>query len=267
MEQATLLHAKSQLIGRHDLRDLPTPPATATHFPIPHASIVETLAETLAFRHFSIAAEEYAVSHDGLRFFGVLTLDVEESGVRLAIGLRNSHDKSFSLALTVGRRVLVCDNLALYGDYSPLLRKHTKHVEIDSIMSIAVDQMQRNFEPMKRQIAFFRGCDLSDQRAKLIIYDAFLGGAADLPKHLGSVVHDHYFNPRYPEFEPRTLWSLENAFTSAVKELEPISRLRAIGRMAPFLGGLGSSARLVDGIASTEMNAPPLAIVAGMGEA
>ena len=58
---------------------------------------------------------------------------------------------------------------------------------------------------------------------------------ADLPKHLGSVVHDHYFNPKYPEFEPRTLWSLENAFTSAVKELEPASRLKAVGRLAPFL--------------------------------
>ena len=248
MEQATLLHAKSQLVGRHDLRDLPTPSPTSTHFPISHARVVEALAETLAFRHFSIVSEEYAVSHDGMRFFGALTLDVEDSGVRLAIGLRNSHDKSFSLALTVGRRVLVCDNLALSGDYAPMLRKHTKKAEIEPMMSIAVDQMQRNFEPMKRQIAFYRGSDLSDQRAKLIIYDAFLGGAADLPKHLAAVVHDHYFNPRYEEFAPRTLWSLENAFTSAVKELDPVSRLKTTGRMAPFLSSLGSAGWLADGV-------------------
>jgi hypothetical protein len=79
------------------------------------------------------------------------------------------------------------------------------------------------------------GCDLSDQRAKLIIYEAFFGGMADLPKHLGSVVHEHYFEPKYPEFEPRTLWSLENAFTSALKELEPVARLRYAGQLAPFL--------------------------------
>jgi hypothetical protein len=155
--------------------------------------------------------------------------------VRIAIGLRNSHDKSFSLGLTVGRRVLVCDNLALFGDYTPVVRKHTKHVEIEAILAVAVDQMQRSFEPMKRQIEFFRGYELSDDRAKLVIYEAFFGGLADLPKHLGAVVHDHYFEPKYPEFEPRTIWSLENAFTSAVKELEPVARLKAVGRLAPFL--------------------------------
>ena len=233
--EATLSHSRSVLVGRQDLKDLPTPEPTATHYPIPHWKFVERLAESLHFRHLAITAEEYAVSNDGMRFFGALTLDVEESGVRIAIGLRNSHDKSFSLGLTVGRRVLVCDNLALFGDYTPVLRKHTKKVEIEAILAVAVDEMQRNFEPMRRQIEFFRGYELSDDRAKLVIYEAFFGGAADLPKHLGVVVHDHYFHPKYPEFEPRTVWSLENAFTSAVKELEPVARLRAVGRLAPFL--------------------------------
>jgi hypothetical protein len=233
--EATLSHNRSVLVGRQDLKDLPTPEPTATHYPVPHWRIVETLAESLHFRHLDIASDEYAISHDGMRFFGALTLNVEDSGVRIALGLRNSHDKSFSFGLTVGRRVLVCDNLALFGDYAPVMRKHTKNVELEAILAVAVDDMQRHFEPMRRQIAFFRGCDLSDQRAKLIIYDAFLGGAADLPKHLGGVVHENYFHPSYPEFESRTLWSLENAFTSALKELEPVTRLRAVGRLAPFL--------------------------------
>jgi hypothetical protein len=28
-------------------------------------------------------------------------------------------------------------------------------------------------------------------------------------------VHDLYFEPKYEEFRPRTIWSLSNAFTSA----------------------------------------------------
>jgi hypothetical protein len=243
--EAMLSHSKSVLVGRQDLTDLVTPEPTATHFPVAHARFVETLAESLHYRHLEIVHEEYAVSHDGLRFFGVLTLSVEESGVRIAVGLRNSHDKSFSLGLTVGRRVLVCDNLALFGDYAPVMRKHTKRVEIEALLAVAVDQMQRNFEPMRRQIDFFRGSELSDQRAKLIIYDAFMEGGADLPKHLGGIVHDHYFDPKYPEFEPRTLWSLENAFTSALKELEPVARLKAVGRLAPFLSRMPNLGLLV----------------------
>ena len=45
----------------------------------------------------------------------------------------------------------------------------------------------------------------------------------------------HNFNPKYDEFQPRTLWSLSNAFTSAFKELEPIPQFRATTKFAGFL--------------------------------
>jgi hypothetical protein len=44
---------------------------------------------------------------------------------RFAIGLRNSHDKSFRLSCTVGLR-FVCENLAFHGEYSPVLAKHSR---------------------------------------------------------------------------------------------------------------------------------------------
>jgi hypothetical protein len=49
--------------------------------------------------------EEYAVSSDGMRMFGVMDLSSGFDGCRFAIGLRNSHDKSFRLSCTVGLRV------------------------------------------------------------------------------------------------------------------------------------------------------------------
>ena len=63
--------------------------------------------------------EEYAVSSDGMRMFGVMDLSSGFDGCRLAIGLRNSHDKSFRLSCTVGLRVFVCENLAFHGEYAP----------------------------------------------------------------------------------------------------------------------------------------------------
>jgi hypothetical protein len=38
-------------------------------------------------------------------------------GARFALGIRNAHDKSFRLAVTVGYRVFVCENLAFSGDF------------------------------------------------------------------------------------------------------------------------------------------------------
>jgi hypothetical protein len=48
-------------------------------------------------------------------------------------------------------------------------------------------------------------------------------------------VHDLYFNPQHEDFQPRTMWSLSNAFTSAFKELDPIPQFKATGKLAAYL--------------------------------
>ena len=70
---------------------------------------------------------------------------------------------------------------------------------------------------------------------KVIIYEAFVEGKLEAPKHLARNVHDLYFEPQYEEFRPRTIWSLSNAFTSAFKELDPIPQFRATAKLGEFL--------------------------------
>jgi hypothetical protein len=91
---------------------------------------------------------------------------------------------------------------------------------IDCI-SVGVDRMQRNFEPMRKQVEAWQRSELTDVTAKVVIYEAFVEGKLEAPKHLARSVHDLYFEPKYEEFRPRTIWSLSKAFTSAFKELEP----------------------------------------------
>ena len=74
----------------------------------------------------------------------------------------------------------------------------------------------------------------------MIIYRAFVEGDLAAPRHLARTVHDLYFNPRYEEFEPRTMWSLSNAFTSALKELEPIPQFKATAKLGLFLSEIGA---------------------------
>jgi len=60
-------------------------------------------------------------------------------------------------------------------------------------------------------------------------------GRLEAPKQLARNVHDLYFEPKYEEFQPRTIWSLSNAFTSAFKELDPIPQFRATAKLCEFL--------------------------------
>jgi hypothetical protein len=70
---------------------------------------------------------------------------------------------------------------------------------------------------------------------KVVIYEAFVEGRLEAPKHLAPTVHDLYFEPKYEEFRPRTIWSLSNAFTSAFKELDPVPQFKATAKLGEFL--------------------------------
>jgi hypothetical protein len=95
--------------------------------------------------------------------------------------------------------------------------------------------IRRNFEPMRKQVEAWQRSELTDVTAKVVIYEAFIEGRLEAPKHLARSVHDLYFEPKYEEFRPRTIWSLSNAFTSAFKELDPIPQFKATAKLGEFL--------------------------------
>src|SRR5215469_7209821 len=111
---------------------------------------------------------------DGMKMFGVLDLETEMHGCRFAIGLRNSHDKSMRLALTCAYRVFVCSNMAFSGDFTPVLAKHSKSLNLLDSISVGVDRMQRNFGPMQKQVETWRATEVSNLAAKMIVYEAFI---------------------------------------------------------------------------------------------
>lgn len=229
-------HSGAQMVTREDLKTIPVPEGTKSHQPLSHYEIVDVLEEALSFRHLTVVKDEYAVSADGMKMFGVMDLNNEFSEGRFSIGLRNSNDKSMRLALTAGYRVFVCDNMAFSGDFTPLFHKHTKKLDLRDSISIAVDRIHRGFDRLGEQVQKMQRFMLTDNDAKLLIYQAFVEGRIkSMPKHLLPVVHANYFEPKQEEFNTRNLWSLSNAFTSAFKQLAPIKHFEVTAKLGSYL--------------------------------
>jgi hypothetical protein len=55
--------------------------------------------------------------------------------------------------------------------------------------------MQRNFEPVRKQVEAWQKCELTDVTVKVVIYEAFVEGRLEAPKDLARTVHDLYFEP------------------------------------------------------------------------
>jgi hypothetical protein len=124
------------------------------------------------------------------------------------------------------------------GVFTPVLAKHTESFNLIDTLSVGVDRIQRNFEPLQRQVELWRKTQITDDTAKLIFYTAFVDGKLEAPRSLLPEVHRLYFEPQYPEFSARTMWSLSNAFTSAFKKLDPVPQFKATAKLGAFLSHL-----------------------------
>ena len=113
-------HAGASKLSRDQLGTILPPEPTETFKPISHAELIHNVLDGLSYRHINVVRDEYAVSDDGMKLFGVLDLETTFDEARFSLGIRNANDKSMRLALTVGFRVFVCDNMAFVGILSTM---------------------------------------------------------------------------------------------------------------------------------------------------
>ena len=75
-------------------------------------------------------------------------------------------------------------NMAFAGEFTPVLAKHSKSFSLIDCISVGVDRMQRNFEPMRKQVEKWQRSELTDVTAKVVIYEAFVESKLEAPKPL-----------------------------------------------------------------------------------
>jgi len=65
--------------------------------------------------------------------------------------------------------------------FTPVLAKHSKSFSLIDCISVGVDRMQRNFEPMRKQVEAWQRSELTDVTAEVAIYEAFVRANWRLP--------------------------------------------------------------------------------------
>ena|ERR1700749_988647 len=69
--------------------------------------------------------------------------------------------------------------------FTPVVAKHSKSFSLIDCIAVGVDRMQRNFEPMQKQVEAWQRSELTDVTAKVVIYEAFVEGKLEAPKTSG----------------------------------------------------------------------------------
>jgi hypothetical protein len=213
-----LLHAGAAAVPLSQVEAVPTPAATKSWQPIAHIDVVRLVEQELQQQHLRIVSQEFALWRDGSRFFGLMELrnGQNHDDYALVVGIRNSHDKSFPAGAVLGSRVFVCDNLAFSGEVK-FARKHTTHIlrDLPALVNAGVARLLTARAGQERRIEAYKGFQLSDMEAHDVMVRAAQISVAPITR-LSDVIRE-WHTPQHPEFQPRTAWSLFNAFTEALK--------------------------------------------------
>ena len=206
-----MLHAGASPVAYDGLRVLETPPATATHVPIPHFRVVDLIAHSLGYYGHQIVEQHFGLTPDGMRFFGVLSLKSDYTGYTDMVGLRNSHDRKFPVGVSFGSRTFVCDNLAFSGDHV-IKRKHTLNLKRDlpGLIGEIIEPLAIQREAQHRQLECYRATPLSDDRADQAIMQMYRSQVIGVQK-IADVLRQ-WEEPSH-DWGDKTGWRLFNATT------------------------------------------------------
>ena len=208
------LHAGANPVDYDILRTLPMPLATDTHVPIAHSAVVDMVKYSLGFFGHQIVGEDYGVTPDGARFFGVLSLQSEYGDYTDTVGLRNSHDKRFPIGISFGSRVFVCDNLAFAGDHV-IKRKHTSNAKRDlpGLVAEVVEPLRDQRQHQARMFDAYRSTPLDEVEVDHIIMQLYRHDVINVTRI--AEVLDAYQKPPH-DWGDETVWRLFNAVTYAL---------------------------------------------------
>jgi uncharacterized protein DUF932 len=222
MSESLVLHRGGWEVTKADLASVPVPEPTDSYHPVPYNRFVEEAELHVPRFGLTIQSSAFALAREGNQMFGVLTCTNGHNAgdYALAIGLRNSYDRSLSVGLVAGTRVFCCDNLAFSGEVT-MARKHTANVfrDLPDLIYRMLSQVTVMKARTDEEIAGMKVLPLSPERAHHVMVSAIRAGvtpASRLPKILQA-----WDEPRHQEFEPRTAWSLFNAFTEVLKARSP----------------------------------------------
>jgi len=218
MRQELVLHRGGWEATKTDLASVPVPDPTASYHPVPYSRFVEEIELHVPRFGLHIWSSSFALARENNQMFGVLTCTNGHNAgdYALAIGLRNSYDRSLSVGLVAGTRVFCCDNLAFSGEVT-MARKHTANVfrDLPDLIYRMLSQVTVLKARTDEEIAGMKVMPIAAERAHHVMVAAIRAGitpASRLPK-----IIEAWDEPRHQEFGPRTAWSLFNAFTEVLK--------------------------------------------------
>jgi hypothetical protein len=140
------------------LARIKTPEATKFWKPVPHAMVPKLITEAVINRGWDLIGSngqrfQMVATQDGSKLFGVCKIQIPnvETGddFQLALGFRNSSDKTLGLRMALGTHVTVCSNLMISADIQ-ISRMHLSGIDPVSMLEELFSRIPEGAKTLSR---------------------------------------------------------------------------------------------------------------------
>lgn len=223
MKTQLLTQCGSKRCSLEELLTIQEPIKTKSYTPLNHYELaVNTLSiASDILKGYRFDGDSYALSSDGQKMFGVITFrkinGISQEDTKVAIGIRNSYNKTLSAAVVVGSTVIVCDNLIFAGDVK-VMRKHQgkdMHEDLNDQIVTAIYKSQHQFTRIGEDVKRMQNIAMTQKQKYEFI--GILTGEGILSPTQSTAAYKELWKPSYEEFMTDTVWSGYNCATEALK--------------------------------------------------
>jgi hypothetical protein len=209
---------KNQIVSFKELARCQTPSPTETFKPIPHDTVLDSVKSALKGASYVVGKQQLAVCKEGQEFFGMLDLLTTVGQTeKLVVGVRNSHNRRFSIGFCVGARTVVCSNLC----FSSEILFHTRHTKNGACRYVegiadAVSQLGKFADVQEERFKILKETTVTSQEAESLILRAGetkLVGWRTIPRVIAE-----WRDPLHEEHKVTTRYGLLQAFTQGLHQ-------------------------------------------------
>lgn len=220
---------KDKPVSRSELALVETPAALGRfHKPLSYIDYIDRVTNELHSNGIIIANEEFAITKDGGRMFGLMEIvaDRNKRGAlivdddwKLTVGVRGSHDQSIPRGLTLGSQVMVCSNLCFHGSIGTIQTKQTLNLleRLPGMLREAISKIPELAYNQSNTFGTYRNFEIKPRHGDAALVEIFRRGgfsAAQLARAI-----NEWDTPAFSEHNKygSSAWKLFNAATQALK--------------------------------------------------
>lgn len=194
-----------------------TPRPTNTHVPIPHHTLFEMTRDAMAEYGFTLENETHALSPDGQRYAGLMSIKNESTDFSTLAALMNTHDRTKSATLGLGSCTWVCLNLQLSAEIK-IGRKHTAHImrDLPGLIDGAVSKVKGFQQKQEERTEIYKSYEVRPRTGDAFLVECYRRKILSA-NQLSKVIKE-WDTPTYEEFaQDSSMWRLTSAVTEVIK--------------------------------------------------